>query len=239
MKVHDKYVLEIKELLNGNGVDAEIKNKVSWDMLQQSDYILDSDTYIELGSTTKESLSYSVCSTGINFEDKIVVIGEDIPKLKGKIPNYARIVFVSMEDSEDQNTLFKQIKDIERSKYNVNFAETMLRTSSFNGRECFRISKKAYKNKLDFSTIGSGIINELKSNEYVKNVQIYYIVNNATLISKLQSYPKKINILSEALNNMFDNIVLDCNICDIKEICDEVDGMREEHQKSIDRLKSK
>lgn len=230
MQLHDEYTKQIQAVLNGMGNSIDVVES-SWTMLDKSDYLLDSETYIELGSVKDESLSFTVCSSEVNFDDKIVLIGNDIKKLKGKVLDYAKVVLVNVESVEDQNTMYKRIKEVERIKHSLNYEGTMLRASSLEGRECFRISKSAYKKKLDFAILGSELIKKFKTYDFIKNVQVFYIVDDKETISKLHEYPKKINMLTEALNHIFDDIVLDCESCAIKEICDEVDGMRETHQK--------
>lgn len=231
MSIHDKYTKEIKDNLDTLGTPLTILNDTKWTMLEKSDYLLDSETYLELGTIKDNSLSFSVCSSEFDFEDKIVLIGNDINSLSGKVENYAKVVMVNMEENEDTNTTFKQIKEIERIKHSIIFSETMLKASSIEGRECFRISKTAHKNGFNFSIIGSELIKKLKSYDYVKSVAVYFIVDKQELIYELKSYPNKINMLTEALNHIFDDIILDCESCAIKEVCDEVDGMRESHRK--------
>lgn len=229
MQIHDEYTKQIQELLSNKGDSLDITN-TSWKMLEKSDYLLDSETYIELGSVNDDSLSFTVCSTTIDFEDKIVLIGKDIKKLKGKVSNFSKVVFVNIKGEDNQNEMYKNIREVERIKHSLNYEGTMLRASSLESRECFRISKSAYKNKLNFSILGSELIKKFKEYDFIKSVQVYYIVDDKETISTLSQYPKKINLLTQALNHIFDDIVLDCESCAIKEICDEVDGMRDSHK---------
>ncbi len=231
MPIHDIYTEEIKGILAEQGNTLPVLSNTNWKMLERSDFILDSETYLELGTIQNKSLSFSVCSSEIEFEDKIFLIGNDIDNLSGKVEDYAKIVLVDIKEDGDTNTNFKRVKEIERVKHSVVLSETMLRSSSLNGRECLRISEKAYNDGLNFSIIGSELINKLKSYDYVKNVAVYFIVDKPELIQKLRGYHRKLNMLTEALNNMFADIVLDCESCDIKEVCDEVEGMRESHKK--------
>ena len=50
--------------------------------------------------------------------------------------------------------------------------------------------------------------------------------------SKLESLSRKNHEITETLNQVMNNLTFDCNTCNLKAICDEVEGMRELHFKS-------
>ena len=53
------------------------------------------------------------------------------------------------------------------------------------------------------------------------------------IVKKLNSVAKKISQTTSALNHIFDNVMFDCSTCNLKEICDEVDGLKELHLKTV------
>ncbi len=230
MLIHDKYITQIKELLNVGSQQIKIDNSKNWNMLEKSDYLMENETLVELGSTSDSSVSLTVCSTEMSFEDQIFLIGKDISQLSGKVPNFAKIVVVSLEDNNDENTIYRNIREVNRAKFSLNYEGTMLRGSTGDNKECLRISKKSYKKGFNISILGNILLRKLKTFDFVKNVQIYYIVDDYDTVSKLTQYSEKVNTLTSALNHVFDNINLDCSSCVIKDICDEVEGMRDAHK---------
>lgn len=230
MIIHDTYLEQIEKFLFNEGRDISIVQN-SWEIKKNSDYILATDTILELGSTNVKNANLTLCTSDRDFKDRIALIGKDIPQLKGKVNYFSKVIIVSLKEETDENTLYSNIKEVSRARLGLNFKGTMLRASSSEERECFRISKEAYKKGLNFSILGSALIHKLKKLDFVKNVQIYYIVNNKELNKSLIGYQSKIKNVTDAMNHVFDDIELDCGSCAIKEVCDEVDGMRDAHMK--------
>ncbi len=234
MIIHDTYLTQIEKILKDSSVGKEVSIvKDSWEMKKNSDYILDSETALELGSTSVKNASITLCTCEKNFQDKIIVIGNDIQKLSGKVENFAKVVMVSLESIDDENELFRRVKSASRARLGINFKGTMLKATSTESLECFRISKDAYKKGINLSIVGSALINKIKQQEGVKNVQVYYIVDNKKLSDDIINYQDKVNQATAALNHVFDGMELDCGSCAIKEVCDEVEGMRDSHKKQV------
>ncbi len=234
MVIHDTYLAQIEELIKNKGKTIDIV-KTSWKTQKISDYIMDSETMVELGSATKKNASLTLCTSEKDFEDEIILIGEDLQKLSGKIQTFSKVIEVSLKDEEDENALYKTIRSISRARLGINLKGTMLKATSSEELECFRISKSAYKAGINFSVIGSALIERIKIFDEVKNVRVYYIINNEELNNQLLEYSTKITQVTDAMNHIFDGIELDCGSCAIKEVCDEVEGMRDSHKKMYNR----
>lgn len=233
MKVHDVYINQILENLSMRHVkECTLLGTSNWNIQKTSDFIMDKEVGVELGATGSSSVSINLCSSTIDIEDKILLIGNEIDQLKGKHPHFARVTIVQIKDQGDDNSNYKNIKAIDRAKFGINLEGTMLRASSSENRECVRISKKAKADGMNFSVLGSAFINKLKQLDFVVNAQIFYIVGDEALVSFVMEYPEKIFKSVDAMNHMFEDIELDCASCAIKEVCDEVEGMRETHRQN-------
>ena len=102
----------------------------------------------------------------------------------------------------------------------------MTRASAFNMREQIRVSKKAVKNGVTFSDYGSSLIKAYLEFPMVKSVQIIFITD-FDCFNELGVICDKVRQTTDALNHILDNVLLDCNTCNLKSICDEVEGMKE------------
>ncbi len=231
MIIHDKYLNDVQMKLEGKGRELQLLPKVPWKTQDKTDYLLDSETRVELGTTNIHSLSMSLFTQQQDIEDKITVVGKDIQHLKGKVPYFAKIILIKIKEESDENQLYSNIKEISRSRFSLNLEGTMSRGTSIENRECIRVSKKACQKGFDFSILGSALIHKLKENKKVLNVHVYYLVDQKPLIETLRYIPKESNLITGAFNNVFGDMELDCASCVIKDVCDEVDGMREEHKK--------
>ena len=105
----------------------------------------------------------------------------------------------------------------------------MLRTTSGN-KEKVRVSKELVNDKTSFSKIGSAYIKAYKQIPSVINVKEIFITDDS-LYEELIKICNKKNQIQDALDHILKGMVLnDCNACSVKELCDEVEGMRQIHQ---------
>ena len=95
-----------------------------------------------------------------------------------------------------------------------------------------RVSKTAVEKGMDFQKIGNLLINKYKENTAVKDVKIVFVTDDAVDFSALEALSRKNHEITETLNQVMNNLTFDCDTCNLKAICDEVEGMRELHFKS-------
>lgn len=232
MKIHDSYINQILEYLKGfESKTLEIEKNTSWTLQENSDYLLDKEVAVELGSTENSSVSFNLSTSEKSFNSSIQLYGNDLNTLKGRHPDYAKIIITSINVDEDETVNYKNIKRIERMKYKINLEGMMLRASTKDCSECLRISKKAIKKDINFSTMASLLMHEILALDYVNSVQIIYVVDMPEVIKFLRGYAQNVYKTIDAMNHMFDDIELDCSTCSIKEVCDEIEGLREAHHR--------
>ena len=164
------------------------------------------------------------------LSDTILVIVKDIPEIKSDCC-FGKIVFLEIKDIGEKQSAFDKIKELERLKYSFCPEEFMTRASAFNMREQIRVSKKAVKNGVTFSDYGSSLIKAYLEFPVVKSVQIIFITD-FDRFNELGMICDKVRQTTDALNHILDNVLLDCNTCNLKSICDEVEGMKELHMKN-------
>ncbi|MFC2282222.1 MAG: hypothetical protein ACFNLN_11690, partial [Treponema socranskii subsp. buccale] len=106
----------------------------------------------------------------------------------------------------------------------------MMRISSENYREQVRISKDAVKAGIGFEYIGNSFIARYKKNPLVKNVRIIFVTGDADF-EQITALAKRANDTTAALCHIMDGLATDCNSCNLKSICKEVEGLKELHFK--------
>jgi CO dehydrogenase/acetyl-CoA synthase beta subunit len=137
-----------------------------------------------------------------------------------------------MQDVEDEQKAYNLIRKVEYAKYHYFPQGFMVRTASTSHKEMVRISKSALADGLSFEGVGNLLINKYKENNSVKSVKIIYVTDKMADYDKLESIAKKNYDITETLNHIMQNINFDCSTCNLKPICDEVEGMRELHFKN-------
>lgn len=228
MRLYNNLINEIKELLisstqlcDGKVLKTSDKNSV----------IFLSDTAFELGGSQKDCVSSLAVSSDIEFSNSVYLLGDDLNKINTDSP-FAKFVFVQVEDFENEQDTFNKIKELEALRYHLSIDGFMTRASALNLREQIRVSKKAIKSGVTFADYGNTLLSKYLEFSSVKSAEIYFITDfNA--FEKLNAVAKKISQTTSALNHIFDNVMFDCSTCNLKEICDEVDGLKELHLKNV------
>lgn len=230
MDLFDKYIVNTADLLGGYPSErfAFSKNKI-WETSAHAEFMTQKESQAELGGGNTPSLGFTVPSSDIDFENETWLIGRDLKKLSGNVP-FIKIVFVKTKNvARDDQSRYDAYKQLEFVKYNVNVKGFMERASSVNMREEVRVSKKAVKNGLSFEVIGNTFIDAYLKYDTVEKVRVVFITGDFRDFDKLHEIAGKIKAAQNALNHIFDNIVVDCKSCNLKPVCDEVEGMRELH----------
>ena len=167
----------------------------------------------------------------MEFSNSVYLQGLDLDKIKTDSP-FGKFVFIQIENFENEQDTFNNIKELEALRYHLSVDGFMTRASAFNMREQIRVSKKAIKSGVTFGDYGHALLKEYLKISYVKSAEIYF-VTNFDEFEYLNSAAKKISQTTSALNHIFDNVMFDCSTCNLKEICDEVDGLKELHLKNV------
>lgn len=194
----------------------------SWKNMDYSQVILQRDTAFELNGT-----GFSL-TTSKDIGYKIVVIGKELSEIKGD-SKFARIAFVSVDSWGEGQEVYDLIKKIEYVKYHLFPEGYMIRSSSSSYKEGVRVGKKALKSGVSFEKIGNLMIEQYRSIPGVKGATVYFITDDSIDYSEIKSIAEKNREVTEALNQVMNNLEFDCKSCNLKPICDEVEGMRELH----------
>lgn len=226
MDFFNSLIENTNELLNSLPQKALAYNKSNaWADLGYNQVILQRDTAFELSGTGFNL----VTSNEIN--DEIVIIGKDLDKIKADC-KFARISVIQLEDTADEQKAYNLIRKIEYVKYHYFPDGYMIRTSSRSHKEAVRVSKKAIKNGIDFENVGNLLINKYKEIPAVKGVKVIFVTDENADYNTLSAIAEKNNQITETLNHIMNNVNFDCSTCNLKPICDEVEGMKELHFKT-------
>lgn len=182
--------------------------------------------------------------------DQILVYGPDLQEIKGDV-SYARIceVLVRSEDESfqvrakqdpeaddgtacdpsDSGRMLKLLQDIDFVKFHVYGKGFMMRTSGQSAREPVRVSKKALLNGITFERVGNTFISHYKKNPSVLAVRISFITVDAFDYGSLAAEAQRAVEIRNSLSKIQKGLPTECSVCDIREICNEVEGLRELH----------
>ena len=226
-------------LIKDTEAQLEKLNKKAWDYSPadcwkdtgSSELVLQRDAAYELGAQGKGSANYVLftSSSELVSEDKVILIGPDMGQIKGDC-DFARIVLlqVGVLDDDDE-AVYRTLKDIEFSKYHVYPEGYMIRMSPESSREQVRVSRQALKQGISFKTVGNRYVAEYKKDANVLKATVIFITDPKADYEALQAMAKKAAAVTGTLTHILEGLPTDCSVCALKDICDEVDGMKELH----------
>ncbi|MCH5170734.1 MAG: hypothetical protein J1F24_05550 [Oscillospiraceae bacterium] len=226
MKFFDKQISEF---------EAEIQSKEKvvfpfsdnmWEDVGRNEIVMQKESAYELQGTGFELFTSKKIGA-----DEVIVIGDDLRKIKGNV-SFARVSLVELDDIQDEQSAHDTVRKVEYIKYHYFPKGYMVRTNSLSSQENVRVSKKAIKDKISFEAVGNLLISKYKENSAVKAVKVFFITDKTVNFSSLKAIAEKSSEITEALDHVIRDLNLDCNVCKLKAICDEVEGMKELHFKN-------
>ncbi len=221
MKFFDSLISEVEKLIS-DFPKKEFTQDIPWCDVCQNQVIMRRDTAFELdGVGFNLVTSHEVC-------DGIILVGDDLNEI-GADRRFARITVVQIEDNGDEQKAYNLIKKIDYVKYHTFPDGYMMRSTSRSHKESVRVSGKAVKSGVDFRKIGSLLIEKYKEIPAVKGVKVMFVTAPDTDFSSIEKLAEKNHAIAETLNHIMNSVKFDCDTCNLKPICDEVEGMKELH----------
>lgn len=235
MKIYDDIINKTMNLLDKDLMKSlKIDKEDMWPDVGKYNFILKRDMAYELGGSNLPAVVELglTSSESIVYKDEIVLYGPDLFEIKNNSP-YARVTFLRVNDDNlgEGDEAYAAIRKIEYTRYHINPKGYMMRISVANEREPVRISKEALNDGLDFKAVGNLFLSEYHKNPNVLAVKVIFITDPKFDYKELERLSKNSDEITETLNHIFKNIKMDCSVCNLKPICDEVDGMKEMHLK--------
>ena len=207
----------------------------AWEDTGAFELVMLRDAAYELGGSGKSAVNFTCVTTSPELvaKDEIVVYGPDLSQLKASAP-YARITLlrvgdIESDDVEDTEQAFRAIQDMDFVKYRVFPKGYMIRTSSESNREQVRISRQALQQGISFERVGDDFIRQYKQNSNILAVKMIFITASDADYAQLVKQGKNVHDITMSLSKILEGMPTDCGSCNLKAICDEVEGMKELH----------
>ena len=226
MEFFDSLICELSDLISEfQKVNYPCSEKNQWTDVGYSQVILQRDTAFEL-----DGVGFNLV-TSSDVEDGIVVVGDELCSITAD-RKFARVCLVQLEDSDNEQDCYKTIKKVDYVKYHFFPEGYMIRTTSRSHKESVRVAKSALKKGISFEKAGNLLISKYKENPKVKAVKVIFVTASGADYKKLEAMAQKSGSIAETLNHIMNNVKFDCDTCNLKPVCDEVEGMKELHFKN-------
>lgn len=232
MELYNSLILDTKAFLEkGQPKIWEYSERDCWKDLGSSELVMQRDAAYELGASGKGSANYVLFSSNPDYvdRDQVLLYGPDLRDIKGDC-DFARIVLLRVGVLDDDNEqVYRILKDIEFAKYHVYPEGYMVRISPENYREQVRVSKQAIRKGISFRSIGASYIKAYKKDVNVLNASVIFVTAPGFDYKAMRDTAKKAADITNTLTTILEGLPTDCSVCSLKGICDEVEGMKELH----------
>lgn len=238
MKIYDDVIKNSLSILRGSkGHLLEVANpQNAWPDLGEYNLILKKEMAYELGGGSLAAISGTFCTSSkeVVGKDEVWLYGPDLYEIQ-RDSSYARIVILRVADEDvKEDKVYKMIQKMDHIRYKINPKGYMARVSAINEREPVRISKKALNEGLDFTKVGKLYLEGYHENSNVIAVKLIFITLPDFPYDELERQVRQAEKITETLDHIFKNLKMDCSVCNLKEICDEVEGMRGLHFSQVE-----
>ena len=241
MKLYEEVIKNWNEKIAGRKVrELDFENVSPWEDAGKNNMILRGDMAYELGGSDPNTFALGAtvitADESLVPKDEVVLVGKDLSEIESD-PSYARltVVLVDEEAMGEGDALFNAIRNLEYVRYQISPKGFMMRVSKSHKRESVRVSKESVKDGMSFAHIGKAFIDHLKKNPKVKAVKVYFITEKDFDYAELQKDVRQANSITETIDHVFKDVKMDCHSCNLKEVCDEVEGLRELHFKNANQ----
>lgn len=230
MKLFDDLIAETERILAPLTPKTRSASEITpWRDAGENELVLFKESAFELGAGGSGCGACLVTGDRSLVGDGCVdVYGGDLPDIRGDAP-YARIAIVYAEGmDESDDAAYKSVQRVDFVKYHVFPEGFMLRISSEGSKEQVRVSKRALKQGINFAAVGGLYAAKYLENPAVKAVKTVF-VTVPEAVSALKKVAEEAKRRTAALNKILQSVMLDCSVCALKPVCDEVEELKELH----------
>ena len=207
----------------------------AWEDSGEFELVMLRDAAYELGGGGHSAVNFTLVTTDPKLidRDEILLYGPELGELR-RDSDYARITILHVGDieSDDENNTedaFRAIQDMDFIKYHVFPRGYMIRTSSESSREQIRVSKSALRKGISFERVGADFISQYKKNPNILNVRMIFLTAPDADYQGAKKLAKSAKDITLSLTRILEGMPTDCGSCQLKTICDEVEGLKELH----------
>jgi hypothetical protein len=231
MHLYDNLIAESLELAENTGFrELPAGGHALWEAEAEQRLIFQKDMAYELGGGGLPAVSALAFTSLPAKADRLLLCGPDLPRLKADSP-YARLTILHVDggDWQDDQQAYRLLRQMEYTRYHVYPRGFMMRISTSAGREPVRVSREALKNGLDFTQAGRLFLEAYHRHPQVRAVTLLFVTAPDFPYGLLAEKAVRMEAVTNSLDQIWNNLAMDCRSCRLKPVCDEVEGLRELH----------
>jgi len=241
MNVYDHVIKKTWDILeNHDYQELKLDTAINWKCLKNNEFLMDRDIAFELGDRARPCTVYNAQTSDATMisNDRILLFGKNLNEIDENT-NFSRITLFHVDEVEDANKAYIGIKRLEYERFKMIPEGYMILSSSLANKENIRVSKKAVEQGISFEIIGNLYLNHYKKLEGVNHVWVIFLVGDYPFMGELVDLSKEVDAITNAYDHILKNVILDCEVCPLKPICEDVEALRELHFSRIDEKRKR
>ena len=203
----------------------------AWPDTGKNELVMQRDAAYELGGGENPGVQYCCVTTGdtIDSVSETILCGPDLNEIASDCA-YARIALVrvaSLEGTQDEQ--YRRLCEAAFVKYRVFPKGYMMRISPESHREQVRVSRAALAEGISFRAVGARFIRAYQTLPDLMSVKMIFVTDPDAHYGALLESARGVQARVQALDTILKGLATDCASCQMKPLCDSVEGMRELH----------
>lgn len=232
MNLYDTLIQESLDLVNTSALRSLplADGQLLWQTETEQRLIFQKDMAYELGGSGLPAVSALAFTSRPAEADRLLLYGPDLPQLQADSP-YARLTILHIDDQDwqDSQQAYQLLRKMEYTRYHVYPQGFMMRISTTAGREPVRVSRRALQRGLNFARVGQLFLDAYHKHPQVQAATLLFVTAPDFPYEQLAQKAAKMEAVTGSLDQIFNHLVMDCSSCNLKPVCDEVEGLRELH----------
>ncbi|MFW6414982.1 MAG: hypothetical protein ACOCZ2_01580 [Thermodesulfobacteriota bacterium] len=238
-QLFDDIITSLRKKMD-NWPEEESKNQVldqeqaDWPGSRKNNIVFQSDTAVELGSPDQESVSFILWTNDLSLvnHNTFSLYGPDLPSCGDQSMPFGKVIVLGGSGFDEDNC-YERHQEIDLARYDLNLEGYMIRAVSQYMREWSRISKTALERGFDFPTLAKAIRDLYLEFDYIRKVETIFVTSSILDVRELNDLGRKATDRIVAMNRIAGEMNLDCDSCDLQEVCNDAIELRKMHRKRM------
>ncbi len=211
-------------------IAADGDGEALWPQADERAILFRKDTAYELGGGGLPAYSGAAFTSESGVRDEIVVCGPDLGEIDRDSP-YARLTVLRVDEGawRDREEAYRALRRLDYTRYRVRPEGFMMRISAAAHREPVRVGAAALRAGLDFERVGRTFLRAYRGHPEVLGARVYFVTEPDFPYEAFGEAARRMDAVTESLDEIFHGLVMDCAACRLKPVCDEVEGLRKLH----------
>ncbi|MCP4136357.1 MAG: hypothetical protein GY754_35630 [bacterium] len=238
MNIFDNIISEVRSYITlkektGETKVLDLSQTEPLPQYDKKDIVFKNDMALELGGPATESVSLLLSTRDCSLvnNNRVILIGKDIPETGEKSLPFGMLILAGIEDCNEEN-YFDRYQEMELAPYDIRVKGYMMKAAAQHLGLWSRISKEAIEKGFSFSVLAHLLMEQLRKIDYIKSVEIIFTTSSVEDVRALKAIGERAEQYTGALRKMTEELSFDCPECDYQDICDEVGELRAMREKA-------